>query len=246
MTPIVDVHQHSGPWPYPGRFKGPELNQYYLEKHGFAAAIVSSTEAVVMDMVAGNAALAEALADYPNLYGYVTVNANDLAGSCREMDRYYATGRFVGAKFHSSYARQPIAAPKSAELVAAIAERGRPALVHTWGAGEVRALAALARRHPNWSVIMAHSGGAAWREAIEEAGQTPNLYLDFCTSTVERPKIQRALQALGPRQVVFGTDATLFDPAYMLGVFQEVEMDEADREWVMGRNAVGLFDLDIA
>jgi len=130
-----------------------------------------------------------------------------------------------------------------APLIREIAERGRPALIHTWGAGEVRALAAHAQRWPNWQVLMAHGGGDAWREAIDVACDTPNIYLEFCCSAVESSKIERAIEALGPQRVLFGSDATLFDPAYMLGMYEEAGLSPEVQALVMGGNAARLFGL---
>jgi len=242
---LVDAHQHNGPWPFPGRYGGAGLNLHYMKRQGIAAVIISSTEAIVSDMVAGNAHLAAEIAGHAGLYAYVVVNPNDLALSCQQMDHYYANPQFVGAKIHPSYAGHPLSSPKQAALVAEIATRGRPALIHTWGAGEVRALAALAQRHPQWNVLMAHGGGDAWREAIAVAADTPNIYLEFCCSAVERGKVERAVERLGAARVLFGSDATLFDPCYMLGMYEEAELSPDDLPLVMGQNAIRLFGLEV-
>jgi hypothetical protein len=67
--PIVDVHQHVGPWPFAGKWGGIELNLAYLERRGIDAAIISSTKAIVDDVVAGNQRLAEDIAGHANLFG---------------------------------------------------------------------------------------------------------------------------------------------------------------------------------
>jgi len=216
-----------------------------MKRYNIAAAIISSTEAIVSDMVRGNVRLAEEIAGHPELYGYVVVNPNQLALSCQQMDAYYARKQFVGAKIHPTYAGQPLSSPKMAPLIEEMAARGRPALIHTWGAGEVRALAAHAQRWPEWRVLMAHGGGDAWREAIAVAGDTPNIYLELCCSAVESSKVERAVEALGPQRVLFGSDATLFDPVYMLAMYEEAGLPPEVQALVMGGNAAKLFGLQV-
>jgi predicted TIM-barrel fold metal-dependent hydrolase len=212
-----------------------------MERRGIDAAIISSTEAIVDDLVAGNAHLAEDIAGRPNLFGYVTVNPQDLDLSTQQLETYDAVPSFVGAKIHTNYSGTPMGDPRMADVFAVLASYRKPLLIHTWGAGAVRALARLARRYPELPVIAAHAGADAWREAIREAAQTPNLYLDFCVSSPEPSRIERALAALGPEQVMFGTDATLFDPQYMISCFQEADIAAQDLPLVMGGNAARVF-----
>jgi predicted TIM-barrel fold metal-dependent hydrolase len=241
---LIDPHQHNGQWPFPGRFDSIEMNLYYMKRYHISAAIISSTEAIVSDMVGGNARLAGYIAGKPGLYGYVVVNPNDLRLSCQQMDRYYANQQFVAAKIHPAYAGQSISSSKMAPLIAEIAARGKPALIHTWGAAEVRALGALAQRHPQWRVLMAHGGGDAWRDALVVAKDTPNIYLEFCCSAVESQKVERAVEALGPDRICFGSDATLFDAGYMLAMYEEAALSPEARAKVMGGNALNLFGLE--
>jgi predicted TIM-barrel fold metal-dependent hydrolase len=243
--PIVDVHQHSGPWPFAGKWGGIEQNLRYLASRGIDAAIISSAEAIVDDMVAGNRHLADGLADHSHLYGYLTINPRYLDLSRREIEDYRGDPRFVGFKAHTSYSATGMGEPSMAELFALLEEQGKPLLIHTWGAGAVRGLAGLAQRYPRLPIVVAHAGGDAWREAIEAARHAPNLYLDFALSTPERGRIERAIAALGPGRIMFGSDATLFDPLYMLSCFAEADIAERDRPLVMGGNALRVFGLDL-
>ena len=246
--PIVDVHQHTGPWPFPGKWGGIELNLDLMARRGIDVAITSSTEAIVDDMVAGNARLAEDLArltGLPRLFGYVTVNPRYPELSLQQIESYGAAPHFVGFKIHTGYSATPMGDPRMGELFALLEGYRKPLLIHTWGEGAVRALAGLLQRHPGLPVIAAHAGADAWREAIQIAASAPNLYLDFCVSSPERGRIERAIATLGPGQVLFGTDATLFDPQYMLSCFREAEIAEEHRPLVMGGNAAHLFGIEI-
>jgi hypothetical protein len=241
--PIVDVHQHVGPWPFAGRWGGIELNLHYLERRGIDAALISSTEAIVDDLVAGNRRLANDIAGHSALYGYVVVNPRYLELSAQQLEIYDAHPQFVGAKVHTSYSATPIGAPAMADLFELLAAHGKPVLIHTWGAGDAHALAQLAARHPALPIVAAHAGATAWREMIAAARNVPNLYLDFALSIPERGRIERAVEVLGAERVVFGTDATLLDPAYMLACFHEADIDPRYLPQLMGGNTIRLFGL---
>jgi len=244
--PIVDVHQHSGPWPFAGKWGGIEQNLRYMERRGIDAAVVSSTEAIVDNMVAGNRRLAEDIADHDSLHAYLTVNPRYLDLSQREIETYREIPCFVGFKVHTSYSATGMGDPRMADLFALLEEQGKPLLIHTWGAGAVRGLAGLAQRHPRLPIVIAHAGGDAWREAVEAARHAPNLYLDFAISSPESGRIERAVAVLGPQRVMFGSDATLFDPLYMLSCFAEAEIAAQDRSLVMGGNALRVFGLAVS
>jgi len=241
--PIVDVHQHVGPWPFPGIWGGIEENLRYNARRGIDRAIISSTQAIVDDMVVGNARLVEDIAGHPELLAYVTLNPRYPELSRLEIARYADHSQCVGFKVHTNYSGTAMGEPRMADLFYRMAETPRPLLIHTWGVGAVRALAGLAERFPQLPIVVAHAGGDAWRGAILAAERNPNLYLDFALSTPERGRIERAVAALGPERVLFGTDATLFDPQYMLSCFAEAEISDNSRPLVMGGNAMRLFGL---
>jgi uncharacterized protein len=241
--PIIDLHQHSGPWPLPGRWGGVEENLRLNALRGIDKAIISSTLAIVQDMPAGNAELAEQIAGQPSLYAYVTVNPTVRADSERELSRYEGNPQFVGAKIHTNYSGCAMGDPRIATMLGVLQEWGRPLLIHTWGLAEVNALRALAMRYPRLRIVMAHTGGDAWRDGIAAAQVCPNLTLDFACSTPYRAAVARALATLGPERVAFGSDSTLFDPLYMRAVFDHVLMDDTARCLVMGGNAARLFEL---
>lgn len=240
---IVDVHQHNGPWPYAGRWGGVEENLRLMAARGIGAAILSSSKAIVSDMAEGNAELAEAIAPRPQLYAYVVVNPTTRAASERELARYEGAPRFVGAKIHTHYSGCAMTDPRLAPMFGVLQEWGRPLLIHTWGAAAIAALSGLAERFPALRIIVAHAGGDAWREAIAAAEQRPNLWLDFAGSTPYAGAIARAVATLGASRLVFGSDATLFDPLYMLAHWESIPMSAADRALAMGGVATRLFAL---
>jgi predicted TIM-barrel fold metal-dependent hydrolase len=240
---IVDVHQHAGPWPFAGTSGGIELNLDLMERRGIDIAIISSARAVVQEMVLGNTELAHDLAAKPNLYGYVTLNPTWRSLCEQEIERFVKNPQFVGYKIHPTYSGCAMSDTRVAAILDLLEPLAKPVLIHTWGATEVASLQRLAEKHPKLPIIMAHAGADAWRTGIAAASACPNLFLDFTCSTAYSGAIQRALDTLGPMQVVFGSDSTLFDPLYMKVQFDRLVLSEHDRSLIMGGNALRLFKL---
>lgn len=242
---IIDVHGHWGPWFFPMDIAALETNLALMARYGIDAQIVSASEAVVYDAPSGNRALAEALEDQTRLYGYVVVNANDLEASERDLRELLALDRFVGAKVHTTYSGRPISHPATRELFALLAELGVVTLIHTWDA-EVLLLCDILEEHPGLRVIAGHMGGPSWPLGIEAARRNGRLYLEPCGSVTDAGRIAQAAARVPAEQLLFGTDATLIDPAVALGSVHDAELPAATREALLWRNAARLFDLPSA
>ncbi|HLZ31213.1 MAG TPA: amidohydrolase family protein [Chloroflexota bacterium] len=69
------------------------------------------------------------------------------------------------------------------------------------------AIGALCRRFPDVPVLMDHMGYREWTaDAIEAARDNPNLYLGTTIASFEPTTIARAIAALGPERVVYGSN----------------------------------------
>ncbi|MFI1015349.1 amidohydrolase family protein [Streptomyces sp. NPDC020965] len=244
--PIIDVHAHVGRWQFHLTCGDADNNLRQMDRYGIDLQLVSASEAVVYDAVAGNAALREALETRPRLYGYAVVNPNRIEESAADLRRCLDTGRFLGAKIHTHYPGRLPGTPQMAEAFDLVAEAGVPLLLHTWGQ-EVTLLPELVACRPALRVIMGHAGGDAWREAAHAAASCDRLYLEHCRTATDAGRVAYAREAGVPvERMLFGTDATLIDPCVSLGVVRDAGFTDEEREKVLWRNAVGLFGLDDA
>jgi predicted TIM-barrel fold metal-dependent hydrolase len=108
-----------------------------------------------------------------------------------------------------------------------------PENTHPWRAGNI------ARRFPELPILIVHIGGAAFhdlsRACIEVAAQHPNMTL--IGSAVRAQSIIRAIEALGPERVCFGSD-TPFELMHVeVAKYQALldgVADEQGRKLVMG------------
>ncbi|GAA0939957.1 hypothetical protein GCM10009554_30210 [Kribbella koreensis] len=238
---IIDVHGHWGPWPFHLDVGDVALNLELMDRYGIERQIVSGAEAVVFDAVAGNAKLAEVLQQQPRLHGYAVVNANRLERSAQDLRDCLSTGRFVGAKIHTTYPGVAIGSPLMADAFDMLDEVGVPLLLHTWGA-DVALLPGMLATRPNLKVIAGHAGGDAWREAARAAAECERIYLEHCRTVTDAGRIAYARSIGVPmEQFLFGTDSTLIDPCISLGVIRDAGFTEPELRKVLSENALRLF-----
>ncbi|MFI6285488.1 amidohydrolase family protein [Streptomyces sp. NPDC051018] len=241
--PIIDVHAHVGRWQFHLTSGDADDNLRQMDRYGIDLQLVSASEAVVHDAVAGNRALLKALATRPRLLGYAVVNPNRIEESAADLRRCLDTGRFVGAKIHTHYPGRLPGTSQMAEAFDLIADLGVPLLLHTWGP-EVELLPDLVSARPGLRVIMGHAGGDAWREAAHAAAACDRLYLEHCRTSTDAGRIAYAREAGVPiTRFLFGTDATLVDPALALGVLRDADLTPEERDRVLWQNATDLFTL---
>jgi predicted TIM-barrel fold metal-dependent hydrolase len=129
----------------------------------------------------------------------------------------------VGAKLHCSYSGQPTASRTCATLMREVARRGRPLKIHVDGAGWEDALASVAADYPKWKVIVAHAGPGSPARASACLGD--NVYLELSTSFPDLPVVRDVVRRVGPERLLFGSDAPLLEPAYVLGIYADAGAD---------------------
>lgn len=162
---------------------------------------------------------------------------------------------FVGIKLHPEMNHFPADDPAVDPYLELAREAGVPVVVHCDGQVDEASPARihnLARRHPDVPVVLYHMGfGGPYEPAIQvaedaKANGDACLYLETAQAPVEA--VLQALHRLGPRQILFGTDATYYGSghyehyrALRAALAGHLEPDEL--EYVMRLNALELFHL---
>ncbi|MDR7419049.1 MAG: amidohydrolase family protein [Armatimonadota bacterium] len=238
---IVDVHTHAGKWMFPIAPASLDDLLGMERAAGIETCVVSSAPAIVYDFREGNAELAAGLDGRTGCFGYVVANPHYLEESLDEMAAYARHPKFVGLKLHHEQQAFAMDDPAVARLVEEAARLRWPVLAHTFSVAAAAHLRALAARHPALPFIMAHMGGAQWRQAIPVVADAPNIYLDPCSSYAERGKVELAVALVGPGRVVFGSDATLFNPWFTRGMVDGAALDDETRRRIYWDNARVIF-----
>ena len=100
-------------------------------------------------------------------------------------------------------------------------------------------VAALARRYPEMSIIMAHMGGNCYH-GIPAIRACPNVFVDYSGSIFRANELDYALESIGAERILFGTDM----PGACLVSLGQLEASSAtpyERELICYRNAQRLF-----
>jgi predicted TIM-barrel fold metal-dependent hydrolase len=90
-------------------------------------------------------------------------------------------------------------------------------------------LHAVAMRHPSVPIVVPHFGAGYFREALMLADLCPNIYLDTSSSNNWvryehldlRQVFRRALDVVGPKRLLFGTDSSFFPRGWHHQIFDE-------------------------
>lgn len=242
---FIDVHTHINRWMFPIPDYDNKSLMTLMDRNNIIYSIISSGLALEYDFITGNHVLFRTIADEERLFGYAVLNPHYLEESLQELDRYSRNPKCVGVKLHPETHGYNIAGKAARKLFERIAELGLPVLVHCFGVEQVRNLAQTADLFTSVKIIMGHMGGNCWPEGIEAACGRSNIYLEPCSSYPESDKIGQAVQAIGADRMVFGTDSTLLNPAFVLGMLFDADLTEDDREKMAYRNAASLFNLAI-
>jgi predicted TIM-barrel fold metal-dependent hydrolase len=201
------------------------------------------------DVSQGNEAMrAIADADADRIRWYVAVNPNQTAHALAEIERSVARGA-IGIKLLASRrADDPLLDP----ICELAAERQLPILHHVWQhrtrewpnqeISDGRDLGRLAARHPRVSFILAHLGGGGdWAHTLPAVRDIPNIHPDLSGSGVDRGMLDAALDALGPRRLLWACDLTMETGLAKLRALEVIGVSADDMHDIRWRNAARLF-----
>lgn len=243
MVPIIDVHCHYGEWPFPIKTSGVPHILKMMEKFGIEKCLISSAKAIVSDIVQGNAEVERIIDKHPQLLGYVVINPNYPEVSREEAKLYLSNRKFVGVKIHPDYSGQLINSEANKSLLKSFLRYNKPLLVHGWGKSGADAVAEVGNEFANLKIIMGHMGGSEWKEGIRVAKSANNIYLEPCCSYPDKGKIEQAVGEVGANRILFGSDLTLINPAFVIGMIEDADISDEDKEKVFYKNAKALFSL---
>ncbi len=146
--------------------------------------------------------------------------------------------------------------PRLDPIMARAEALGVPVLHHAWYKATQYAhnestpaeVAALARRWPRVTLIMAHLGGGGVRGVLDVAG-VPNVLIDTSGAQPEAGLVEYAVRRLGPERVVFGSDwigGRGRDFGTQLGRVLGADIPAEAKALILGGNAARLLRQEVA
>jgi predicted TIM-barrel fold metal-dependent hydrolase len=198
-----DVHTHVGSNDPDGFRCTADEVVACLDRAGHAQALVFAMQEPDGYPAANDRVLADAEASAGRLRALCRLDPH--ADPMPEARRCLAAGA-VGVKLHPRAERFQLSEPAVEEIVALAGERRLPVMVHA-GRGIPalgRDAVALARRHPDARIVLAHAGISDLSWIWAEARVLPNLFFD--TSWWNVADLTALFATVAPGQIVYGSD----------------------------------------
>jgi predicted TIM-barrel fold metal-dependent hydrolase len=178
--------------------------------------------------------------------GFAYVNPLTGDAAVRELDRCVGEHDLIGLKL---WIAVRCSDPSVDPLIERCASYGIPTLQHTWlkttgnlpGESTPLDLAALARRHPNATLIMGHTGGD-WEIGLRCARRLDNVFFDVSGNEANSGWLERAVDLVGADRILFGTDMPGRSLTSQLAKVLGARVSDEAKEKILFRNAAGLLE----
>ncbi len=248
-TLVLDAHCHvlddglNGAGNHYVMLKGDSLNLLELARRiGVdVTAMMSWSGTVSMDVAAGNALIAQVVQRSPEeIIGLSSADpthqsADEIRALCAHLHGQLG---FRGLK---PYIRNdvPYNDPRYDDYWCYAQEHRLYGLLHTGpNVGGMGAVRDLARRFPEVTFMVAHSG-SSWslaRQVADAATDFPNIVAELTYTAALNRIIEWLCARLGPERVLFGTDAPMRDPRPQLGWCVHTALPVEHKRLIVGAN----------
>ena len=244
---IIDAHAHCDirfGWRHT-----PDVLLAMMAEAGIDKACITTYADIPGDDEQAYPRMLAALREHPQqlVAGYLRLNPAYGARARELLIRAVREDGIRGLKIHPTSIIFPPHSPEVIDAVRLAGELGVPVLFHSGDEPNALPLqiGKCAAACPDTAIIMGHAGGVFfWEDALRVAEKHPNIYLE--PSGNPRPDITRmALDAIGPRRVVFGTDMPAMHPGVERRKLEAAHLNERERELVCAGNIIRLMGLAI-
>ena len=248
-TPVIDFHTHVGRW---GRRGGTDdIDNFVrnMDAAGVDRACVNSI--FYSDARRGNDIVASFVARRPDRFigvAFVTPHYPDEA--IRELERGFDVLGMRYLKLYPDFFGRPHDDPAYAPILEWANERGLVLMCHaTYRFDDdsvtiPRRYAALTRRYPHITWVIAHAGGGLSQEAVEATHLFPNVYLETCGSGTIHGGIEFGVEHAGADRLLYGSDYVQFDMRGQVGKIVTADIPEDAKRKILGLNAIELLGLE--
>jgi uncharacterized protein len=194
--------------------------------------------------------------EHPELIPYVSIDPSVLPGreAADYVERLVTDDRANGVKLHPNLHSMLPSDPTLRPLFRTCEALGVPVISHCGptsnGGGAVpSAFAPVLRDHPRLTIVLAHLGGGAWKEAKAVADEFPHAHFD-CSEILpwigasrgpSADDIGRLIRDIGAHRVLFGTDFPWYEQsAHIASLMDLPGLSDEERALILGENAASL------
>ena len=190
----------------------------------------------------GNDEVIAAVKKWPDrFWGLAAANPWFAQQAVEELQRCLEAG-LVGLKINSHLQGFVLSDPLVHPLVRTCRRHGGAIYAHTGTpiTAEPFQLAELARTFPDVPMVMGHMGFADfWYDAVPAALQSDNVYLE--TSLIDVMNIANAVEKVGPRRILFGSDFPEMDLSLEVEKTAMIDVPDQHRRLITADNALALW-----
>jgi predicted TIM-barrel fold metal-dependent hydrolase len=236
--PIIDLQCFYGAAPGTLSVRPPAITQAvaYADRFGVEVLCFASCEASA-DLDGGAARLAETLAVDARFRGWLTLSPHQPEQS-QELARNYLTkSKWVGARFEQPSDADSIATAGGREVLNACRRYSCPVFITASTPATLAALVAIAKEFHTLRFLLCPQTESLTSNAIAAIKETVNV--SFLPSVVhtERGVVEQAIEVLGERRVLWGSDWGTCQPTAAIGMMKDSAISHAQRERMTYRNA---------
>ena len=177
--------------------------------------------------------------------GYAAVNPFEKKLVIPELERCFDTMGFSAIKLHSQLMDCAADTPLYDPVYAFANERRITIMAHNFP--EASVMERICEKYPDAFFVQAHYG-IAWDGNSEPpffkmAKTIPNFYIDNAGSHSYAGVIEKTAAAVGPENLIFGTDFTFFDPRNQVGNVVFSNIPETHKRMILRDNFKRLMDM---
>ncbi|NLN77731.1 MAG: amidohydrolase family protein [Armatimonadetes bacterium] len=237
---IIDVHAEIGSTPVWGvSFTEANLARS-MQKYGVQRSVISSTIGNSCDFRRGNAQIAKIVESKKAMLGCVVVNMNYPEQAQQEMHAYLTSDQFAALLLTSGIRDRHVTLAETEEILNAHRRFVKPVFLHTPNQEAALAANEIAKTFNVMKFVLLGMGGEDWRMATILAERTLNLVLEVSGSS-SPDKIQFAVERIGAHRIVYGSGLPYVDPSAIIGLVQDAEISDSDKNNIFEGSALRLF-----
>lgn len=211
----------------------------YADRLNLNALCFISSEAA-LDLNGGNAHLHQWLEGDARFRGWLTLSQHQMETSLQLAHQYLTKPQWIGAAFSQRTDADAVNTDSGLELINSLRRFDCPVLLTVTSPHTLDAAIAVAKAVSNIRFIISPQSAPLTSNALPAIKSLLNLSLLPSAQFVERDVIAEAVEVIGPRRVLWGSDWGICNPTAAMGMIKDSAISSASRERIAYSNAAAL------
>jgi predicted TIM-barrel fold metal-dependent hydrolase len=211
----------------------------YADRLKLDALCFISSEAA-LDLNGGNLHLQQLLASDKRFHGWLTLSQHQPDLSANLAHAHLTKPQWIGAAFPQNNDGDAVNTENGIEIINSLRRFGRPVLLTVTSPHTLDAAIAVAKAINHLRFIISPQSASLTSNAIPAMKTILNLSLLPSVQFAERDVIAEAVEAIGERRILWGSDWGICNPTAAMGMIKDSAISASARERIAFRNAAEL------